>query len=252
MSKEFGRKFTEQREKLGKTIDDMSSETKLRSEYLNAIENGEIDNLEVPSVYLRGFVKTYAKHLRMDVDAIMEECPIRQVEILSSNARRKEMIQKIAKQEQAIDDTAEDREDVGANGTYSYSDSVSKQKISSAIRIAIIAIGSLLALIVAISLIMKLFSGASNNEQAYKNVQQYRHAAQVKNYSITATSDVKIIIRNRDTKEKVFNGTLSTGETKTFEFSAPMQMFYDKGDALVIKCGNDMIYPQPGRGGLEL
>lgn len=252
MNKEFGLKFTEKREALGKTIEDLASITKIRAEYLQAIERGNLE-IDVPEVYLRGFIKSYAKHLRMDVDAIMAECPIPPMEVFSSSARRREMIQKIAKQEQAIDGSTTEKNESSQSSSYSYSDTLSAQKVYNILRIGGIAIGALFILITVIIIIVKLFSSSPNDARMLNEAKQYSQKVQARSYSITATNNVKLIIRNRDTKEKVFSGTLSAGETRSFNFSAPMQMFYDKGDSLIIKKSNgEMIYPQPGRGGIEL
>ena len=253
MNKEFGRKFTEKREELGKTIEDMAAVTKIRTDYLKAIEHGEFE-IDIPEVYLRGFVKSYAKHLRMDVDSIMAECPIPPMEVFSSSARRREMIQKIATQEQSVDNSVvEENNEKSNSNTYSYADSISMQKTYNILKMGGIVIGSIFILVTVIILILKLFSSSPSDAKILSEARQYSQNAQSRNYSITATNDVKLIIRNRDNKEKVFSGTLSAGETRTFNFKTPMQMFYDKGDSLIIKKSNgEMIYPQPGRGGIEL
>lgn len=59
------------REARGMTIHEVAEVTKIRTDHLRALEQGDYDVFVAP-VYIRGFVRSYARVLRLDEPAIME------------------------------------------------------------------------------------------------------------------------------------------------------------------------------------
>ena len=70
--KELGAKKKEKREKLDIPLAQARNETKIRMIYLEAIEEGNFEEVE-REVYLKGFLKVYAKYLGLDERKIMQE-----------------------------------------------------------------------------------------------------------------------------------------------------------------------------------
>lgn len=54
------------RERAGRSIREMSEQTKIRSDHLEALENGNYEVFSAP-VYIRGFVRSYAGALKLNV-----------------------------------------------------------------------------------------------------------------------------------------------------------------------------------------
>jgi len=54
------------------TIQDVAETTKIRGDHLRALESGDYDVFTAP-VYIRGFVRTYANLLKLDVPQVMSE-----------------------------------------------------------------------------------------------------------------------------------------------------------------------------------
>lgn len=71
---ELGLLLKTRREELGLSIDDVVQETKIRSKYLLAIETGEFQVIP-GEVYLRGFIRSYAKFLNLDSAQLMAYLP---------------------------------------------------------------------------------------------------------------------------------------------------------------------------------
>ena len=63
----LGDKLRGERATLGKTLDDIQKETRLRIEFLLGIENADITAFPAPS-FIAGYVKSYASHLNLDPD----------------------------------------------------------------------------------------------------------------------------------------------------------------------------------------
>lgn len=68
----IGQKLSEKRRELGKTIKEIELILKIRSPYLEAIENDEFEKL--PSLtYARAFLSDYASYLGLDKEKVLEE-----------------------------------------------------------------------------------------------------------------------------------------------------------------------------------
>jgi cytoskeleton protein RodZ len=65
-------KLREAREALGLTVYEVADITKIRTDHIRALEEGRFDAFAAP-VYVRGFVRTYARLLRLDQDHIIAE-----------------------------------------------------------------------------------------------------------------------------------------------------------------------------------
>lgn len=63
----LGDKLRGERATLGKTLDDIQKETRLRIEFLLGIENADITAFPAPS-FIAGYVRSYASHLNLDPD----------------------------------------------------------------------------------------------------------------------------------------------------------------------------------------
>lgn len=69
---EFGERLRETRESLGISLEEVEAETKIRKLYIEALEKENFSILP-PQVYATGFVKRYAKMLKLDADALSSE-----------------------------------------------------------------------------------------------------------------------------------------------------------------------------------
>lgn len=66
----IGRALKRARELRGKSLEEASRETRIRAEYLQALEREAFDRL-LGDVYVRGFLRSYASYLGLDADRIM-------------------------------------------------------------------------------------------------------------------------------------------------------------------------------------
>lgn len=64
----LGDDFRSAREARGLTLSDVAEQIHIRSVYLNAIENEDWKSIGAP-VYVRGFIRTYARYLGLDAEA---------------------------------------------------------------------------------------------------------------------------------------------------------------------------------------
>lgn len=85
----LGQKLEEARNRKGISIREAHEGTRIRGEYLAAFEQDNFD-LDLPPVYLKGFVKVYARFLGLDPEAILAELDVKQP--ASAQASRKAAI----------------------------------------------------------------------------------------------------------------------------------------------------------------
>lgn len=62
----LGERLQEARQRLGVTVREAADVTKIRGDFLQAMEANQFESIPLADVYKRGFVKLYAKYLRLD------------------------------------------------------------------------------------------------------------------------------------------------------------------------------------------
>jgi len=67
-----GEKLRQARERSNRTIRQLSDQTKIRGDHLEALELGNYEVFSAP-VYIRGFVRSYASALKLDVPLTLAE-----------------------------------------------------------------------------------------------------------------------------------------------------------------------------------
>ena len=68
---DLGSELRHARERLGLSLGDIAARTKIRAATLRAIENDDFDRLP-PAIFTRGFLKTYAREVGLDPEAVAE------------------------------------------------------------------------------------------------------------------------------------------------------------------------------------
>ena len=71
----LGQKLEDARNRKGISIREATESTKIRSDYLSSFESGDFD-INLPAVYLRGFVRLYSRFLGLDQEGVMSELEI--------------------------------------------------------------------------------------------------------------------------------------------------------------------------------
>lgn len=66
----IGRALRSARERLGKSLEDAGRETRVRTDYLDALEREAFDTLG-SDVYVRGFLRSYAKYLGLNSEKVV-------------------------------------------------------------------------------------------------------------------------------------------------------------------------------------
>lgn len=67
----IGERLLEARQRRGVSIREAAEATKVRGDYLTAMENNQFDSIPLADVYRRGFLKIYARFLRLDGERVV-------------------------------------------------------------------------------------------------------------------------------------------------------------------------------------
>ncbi|KAF1084600.1 cytoskeletal protein RodZ [Sporotomaculum syntrophicum] len=68
----IGEELRQARQQMGASLKDVENETKIRTKYINAMENDAFDVLP-EKVYVKGFLRTYARFLGLDGDTLVTQ-----------------------------------------------------------------------------------------------------------------------------------------------------------------------------------
>ncbi|MDR1413787.1 MAG: helix-turn-helix domain-containing protein [Puniceicoccales bacterium] len=252
MSSDFGKRFIDARNASGITLEEVANATNIRHDYLVCIENGDYD-FGLPPIYVRGFIKIYAKYLHLDVDEVMANCPIKDFEVLSTKIGKKISYNTII--------SSEKEQEENANAGVSDSIPLAKRLQSLGERIRQNLAGKAYAKIIGISIAVLLIVLILSRALGHKNIASETSleeankalSAPVQSISLIATGHVKVVVREKDSSTKLFTGDLEAGDMRKIPYSKPIQIYYDSGEYLLIRLANgEQLYPQPGRNGMEI
>ena len=83
----IGQKLEEARNRKGISLREASESTKIRGDYLSAFESSSFD-INLPEVYLRGFVRLYARFLDLDQEAVLADLDLELGNISAKSSKK--------------------------------------------------------------------------------------------------------------------------------------------------------------------
>ncbi|UPA28490.1 MAG: helix-turn-helix domain-containing protein [Verrucomicrobiota bacterium] len=251
MSEGFGSRLKEARERKGLSLDDVAEAIRVKIDYLESIENGSFD-FDLPDIYKRGFYKSYVDFLGLDVPEMMAMCPVPAFETIEAQRHHTTIEATKRDQQAALERNLENiktsftddvLEDPHAKKTTSKI-IIDRQKI---LKIAGI-VGGIILLLGILGLFFNKISSHSENrasESAVTNVEP-------KQLRLHAKDTVRVMVREEESRENVFTGTLAPGEQKNITYQKPIAVYYDRGEVLEIELMNgEILHLQAGRGGFR-
>ena len=249
MSEKFGHLFTEAREKKELSLESVADAIRIRAEYLEAIEN-ETFNFNLPDIYKRGFYKSYAEYLGLDVDEMMKLCPIPAFETQeASTIHPKELLADAARRMQEANlksvsiDVSNEIDDTKAPKV------VPTHRIDRDMVLKILGIVVLSGLLLWGSI--ALISHITTHREEIEETPSAEEIIQ-KRVTLRATGDLRLMVRDEETREALFTGILHQGENKIITYQKPLLIYFDHGEFLDIEwMDGDHLHPESGRGGIR-
>ncbi len=149
----IGQKLEEARNRKGISIREASESTKIRGDYLTSFESGNFD-LKLPEVYLRGFIRVYARFLGIDPESAVSDLNI-ELGIKPNKTNRKNL-GTIGSNESG--ENPRDIKKIQPEGNLS--------RNSSSLKLVLVLSGGGILLIILFSLILFAFSEGDNSNDA--------------------------------------------------------------------------------------
>ena len=147
-----GQKLEEARKRKGVSLREVSESTKIRGDYLSAIESGNLE-INLPEVYLRGFVRLYAKFLGLDQDAIVADLD---TDLGKSGSRSsKKSLGSIVSQDNS-DSPIQSSKTTSPSSSHHRNSSTKRKNISLPVILSLTGVGATAAIVIIIYLLQRV------------------------------------------------------------------------------------------------
>lgn len=271
----IGERLEEARKRKGISLREAAEATKIRGDFLASIEENKFE-FDLPEIYKRGFLKNYARYLKLDVEKILTDYNAQQL----SNSRlgKKSGAEwfgqmEVRKPEKTLEPHAEappaeetpnslgrisprpstpptEREPEKADEREDESDRTFYLKVG------LIFVGTLALVFVVFGLIWAIL-GSGGSETADADNAALRETptgagsttgegetpASSNSVTLQASGNVYVLVRQKENGEELYKNTMSAGESVTLEKSGPVDILFTAGENLTIEHAGERVRP---------
>lgn len=252
----FGEKLKQARLELKLTTKQVAEEIKIREDFLKEFEKSNWD-FALPDVYKRGFLRTYAEFLHLDPDDILALLPPQgdtqlengdDIATVSPSPHLDDANSGIVEPTNETSTINEQREDTLA------------KKIQEKLHSRYWQIGLLIATLAILALLFRSFFQGEREDPMESYLRQPPSeitAGEVlpdKTLSIIASENVQVLVRCKESKEKLFSGYMKKGTSQEISYNEALQISFSDGGAIVIRkdSGENLRPKKSGVGWLEI
>lgn len=269
----IGERLEEARKRKGISLREAAEATKIRGDFLANIEESKFD-FDLPEIYKRGFLKNYARYLKLDVEKILTDYSAQQ--LANSRLGKKAGSEwfgqmEVKKPQQAEEPEAEeapsssfgriaprskpraeepeedhpkDREDESDKTFY--------------LKVGLIIVGSLALVFVVFGLIWAILgSGDSNVAEAPGPEPRDTPSASEtltsggsaetpessNSITLRANGDVRVLVRQKNDDAELYRNSMLAGESVTLDKSGPVDILFTAGENLTIEHSGERMRP---------
>jgi cytoskeletal protein RodZ len=245
----IGERLEEARKRKGISVREAAETTKIRGDYLQKFEANTFE-IDLPPLYIRGFLRSYARYLELDPERIVNDYN----ELLSEGkpTTRREAREGYGRVDFAETARAkEPSEPAPANRA--------AQDQAMLLKFGLLGGGAIIVVVLVILLFKVIFSGSPSkpSQPAQQAVQQNAVAAQtdpVQTLTLTATDPTRVKVVQDSDGTILFNAALARGESKTIKKQGKLLITVESGKNLRMEV-NGRNYTVPvdsyGRFGLD-
>lgn len=248
----FGDKLKQARLALKLTTKQVAEEIKIREDFIREFEKSNF-SFDLPEVYRRGFLRAYAQYLDLDPETILSELPPPKsdiptdtIAVESPSAHLDNRDSGIVEERTATDGPGE------KNAWY--------RPILAKLGQRNWQIGLIVAtVLLTVWLGGQLFNRRSNDFFEAMEGQSETEAVAIedlpaKTLALIANDSVQILVRDKETKEKLFSGYLKKGASQQISYRNNIQISFSEGNALNIRkdTGENIRPNKNGVGWIEI
>jgi len=252
----IGERFEEARKRKGISLREAAEATKIRSDFLGNIEQNKF-NFNLPEIYKRGFLKNYARYLKLDPENILTDYSAHLLSKSRNSSKGAELFGSMDVKgtsiEQAGDQNGEPSygrisanapADEAEEGESHFEDE--SEKIFY-IKAGLVAVGTIALVVVIFSLIKAILGGGDEAliepqdvrdpvaiTETADSTEPNNPASSEESITLIASGNVYVLVKQRNDNQELFRKTLSGGETVTLTKSGPVDILFTAGEHLVI------------------
>jgi cytoskeleton protein RodZ len=205
----IGERLEEARKRKGISIREAAETTKIRGDYLQKFEANSFD-VDLPALYVRGFLRSYARFLDLDPDRIVNDFDaLGGRESKPARRETREVFGRVDFNEPARSPEAGEAAPAGGR---------SAQDQAVMLKFALLGGGALVAIIVIILLINVLFTRSpAKSSSATQGPAATVQADAAQTLTLTGVDATRVKVVQELDGAVLFNGTLARGETKSLK-----------------------------------
>jgi cytoskeleton protein RodZ len=241
----IGEKLEEARKRQGISIREAAEATKIRADFLIDFENNNF-NQTLPDIYKRGFIKLYAKFLRLDVDKLINDFNSAQLGLLSSTHKKNLGVMEV--------DPNYSSHYVG--GSEPEKKESKKPNTDKSLQIKIVAVFGIVT--VGVILIAILISFLASNSGSYKtkeNVADKQNksapatppVSEETEITLIAVGDCFITVQGSSDRNIFYTNSMSAGDRIPVKVIGPVYIISDSMENIQVE-KNGASYSAPGKG----
>jgi len=233
----IGERLEEARKRKGISIREAAETTKIRGDYLQKFEANSFA-IDLPPLYIRGFVRTYARFLELDPERFVSDVDAALVR--EGKPQRREPREALGRVEFGEGTRPTDGGEPASAGGRSAQDQAVLLKFG------LLGGGALVAIVVIILLINVLFSRspAKTAQSAAQPPVTTVQADPVQTLTLTAIEATRVKVVQDLDGASLFNGALARGEAKSFKKQGKLLITVEAGKNLRMEV-NGRSYPVP-------
>lgn len=248
----IGERLEEARKRKGISLREAAEVTKIRSDYLGYLEQNKFD-FDLPEIYRSGFIKNYARYLKLDADKILTDYNTQRLG-MSRNKRAATEWFGGSESRESLEAPAE--RSYGTLGSKATGASAAEASTPSAetpppeeadktyyIKIGLILAGTLALVIVLFGLVRAIIgTGPEPIAETTTVVATPATPVSTNEFTIIARGGSSFVAaRQVDDRKVIYQGTLADGESATVQKSGAVEIVLTQPEAIVIKNGSEDI-----------
>jgi cytoskeleton protein RodZ len=231
----IGERLEEARKRKGISIREAAETTKIRGDYLQKFEANSFD-VDLPALYVRGFLRSYARFLDLDPDRIVNDFDaLGGRESKPARRETREVFGRVDFNEPARSPEAGEAAPAGGR---------SAQDQAVMLKFALLGGGALVAIIVIILLINVLFTRSPAKSSTAQGPTATVQADAAQTLTLTAVDATRVKVVQELDGAVLFNGALARGETKPLKKQGKLLITVEAGKNLRMEV-NGRNYPVP-------
>ena len=260
----IGERLEEERKRKGISLREAAEATKIRGDFLSSIEQNKFD-FDLPDIYKRGFLKNYARYLRLDEDKIIADFNSQQL----SNSRLGKKAgnewfgsMEIKRDEEASDDHYGNSEDSSSFGRIRAKSPAREEEIQAEqsseesdqafyIKIGLVFIGFLAVVFIVFGLIWAILSGSKEGDTVIaqpdirETAQPIEADTELATESITliASGNVYVLVKQQNDDLELFRKTMGDGESQVLKKQGSVDILFTAGEFLTVEHNGERLRP---------